>query len=659
MSQQDLEGQNVLAVAFQHHQAGRLEEAEQLYRGIIESTPDHADALYLLGALMGQRGRHEDAAGFLEAAVSAKPDHPDFHANLGNSLHALGRYEEAAAACRRALELKPDQAEIHNNLGNSLAALDDTTGALEAFDRALSLRPDFYLAHANRGHALWRAGRLDDAEKACRRAIEGEAELAIAQLILGNCLSEQDRIGEADAAYSRALEIDPRSADAHNNLGMLRIRQCRLEDARSAYLRALKLDPDNPEISANLVFLETYLADSPNTQLDLARDWCRRFAKAPDQPAPPFPNTPNRGRRLRVGYVSTDFRHHPVGNSLSGVLVNHDKETVEVFCYANHRQSDDRTAELRACADHWRVIDGVPDAVACRQISDDGIDILVDLIGHCSGNRLALFAARPAPVQATWLGYFASTGLDAMDYVIADEVVIRPREEHLFTETVVRLSDSYLHFSPPAFDLEAGPPPAGEAGFVTFGSLNRLAKINTDTLGVWAEILRRVPGSRLLVRSKEFADTAFRAEFLRSFEELGLATDRIDLEGGAPYREFLDTYRRVDIALDSILYQGGVTTFEALWMGVPVVSLAGDRMVRRPSVTILRAAGLDHLTADSADDYIRIAVELAADIDGLTSLRRQLRGQILASPVGDAARFTRGLEGVYRDMWHRWCETRT
>ena len=366
-------------------------------------------------------------------------------------------------------------------------------------------------------------------------------------------------------------------------------------------------------------------------------------------------NQPVADRRLRIGYVSADFGNHPVGYFLANVLPAHDRKQFEVFCYSNRAVEDDMSKRLRESTDHWRSIYRASDAEAGKTIRQDQIDLLVDLSGHTGGNRLMIFADRQAPVQVSWLGYFGTTGLTTMDFVLADRFVAPGEADAYFTETVWRLPDSYLCFSVPELSIEVQAPPAASGQWVTFGCFNNYAKISPETVALWVQVLNSVTHSRLLLKTHHLGDGNIRQKLLNQFGAHGISSDRISLEGASPRAELLASYNRVDIALDPTPYGGGTTTAEALWMGVPVVTLRGKTWVGRVSESILNAVGASEWVAVDNTEYVEIAARLASDITRLAELRTHQRLKFTSSPLCNSSTFTLNLEKAYREMWKAWC----
>jgi len=684
-----------------HHQAGRLAEAEACYQQVLAAQPGHADALHLLGALAQQVGRHDLAVDLIRQAIRRNPGNPVYYCNFGFALRDQGMLEEAVAACREAIRLAPDFAEAHTNLGLALMGqgkLDEAVAeygeairlkpglaepysnlggvlgrqgrleeAVAACREAIRIRPDFAEACSNLGAALYQQGDLDEAERACREAIRLKPDHAEAHSNLGSVLRDQGKLDEAIAACRTAIDIRHFSAEAHYNLGNALYDLGRLDETVAAYRQAILFKPDFIQASTGLLTCLNYDARVSNAMLfDAHRAWNERHAQAMPRPAA-YANGRGAGRRLKVGYVSADFRQHSVAYFLEPLLRHHDHDAVEVFCYAQVVRPDAVTARFKALADHWVETAGMSDERLAERIQLDGIDILVDVGGHTAKNRLLVFARKPAPVQVTWLGYPNTTGLDTIDYRLVDAVTDPEGEADAFaSETLVRLPGGFLCYGAPKDAPAPGPPPCladgtgtgTSAGTVTFGSFNNPAKLSSATLDAWAGLLARLPAARLLLKGKPFSYPVTRAWYLERLRRRGVAAERVELvPWAADGAAHLALYDRVDIALDPFPYHGTTTTCEALWMGVPVVMLRGGRHAGRVGASLLSQAGLADLIAGSVEDYVDTAAALAADPARLAGLRRSLRPRMAASPLCDAAAFARNVETAYRTMWQRWCAT--
>jgi len=669
----------VLGAAVSHHQAGRLAKARQFYGQVLAQQPNHAVALHLLGVVDFQEGDAESAVARIERAVALRPDYADAQSNLGNVLKEAGRLDDAVAACRKAIALKPDFADAYNNLGNALLALDRLDEATAAFRKVVTLAPGHAAAQNNLGNVLRRQGQLDDAVVALQAALAQQPDFAEAHNNLGNALSDQRKLDEAVGRYRKALALKPDYAEAygnlgntlrrqgkgseavemcrkavtlkpdfaeaHNNLGLVLSEQGKTSDAMAAYRAALAAMPGSAAAHSNLLFCMNYDAEVPQQEiLAESRRW--NAAHAPGQV--PRPASSGSGGRLSVGYVSPDFVEHSVSYFLEPLMAAHDREHFEVFCYAEVANPDATTAWFRELADHWCTTVGMTDATLGQRIREDGMDILVDVAGHTAENRLPAFAERPAPVQVTWLGYPNTTGLAAMDYRLTDAIADPPGEaDALHSETLVRLDDGFLCYAPPA----DAPAPSRDSGPLTFGSFNNLAKVTPQVVETWAAVLRQVPHSRLLLKSRPFADAPTRQRYADMFAGHGIEPARLDLLAHiAGTAGHLAAYARIDIGLDPFPYNGTTTTCEALWMGVPVVTLSGNRHAGRVGASILTRLGLDDLVADSRESYVEAAVTLANDSARLAALRQDLRARMQASPLCDGVAFARNVEAAYRQM---------
>lgn len=549
-----------------------------------------------------------------EASARRGFDGPGWHL-YGHTLALLGRNADAIRALERATDLDPGDADALYSLASVWRDSGDAARAVELYRRVTALRPQ--------AHAAWVA--------------------------LADLHAEADA-DEAEALYERALAIAPASAEAHYNLGNLLLRCGRADDAIERYRSALAIQPSFVRAYSNLLCALNYAdSASPEAIRDAHFEFDRRYAQGLARPAPP-PRTRGRGDHLRVGYVSPDFRDHAVGRLVEPALEHHDRERVIVHCYSDVKKPDARTARLRGYAAAWRDIVGLDDGAVAAAIREDRIDVLVDLTGHTEDHRLLVFARKPAPVQVTWIGYPNTTGLAAMDYRITDALADPAgATEQLHSERLFRLPEVYLPCTAPAERIDPGPPPSASLGRVTFGSFNNVAKVSGTTLRLWARVLQALAGSRLLMVTVPEGRT--RARLLDAFARHGVSADRIELRGRLSHDAFMRTHREVDIALDTFPYHGTTTTVHTLWMGIPVVTLAGDTHRARAGVSLLANAGCGDLVAQSEDEYVSVATGLAGDGARLHALRATLRERVERGPIMDGARFARVLEGAYEEMY--------
>ncbi|MGZ3315252.1 MAG: O-linked N-acetylglucosamine transferase, SPINDLY family protein [Caulobacteraceae bacterium] len=611
--------------AYQHFLAGQVPEAEIAVRRALRADPRHADSLHLLGVIAGYSGQPQASLDLFEQALAVNPDFAAAHANRGVALMALGRRDEGVASFNRSVELNPEHLHGWHGLGNALGAQNDFAGAEAAFRKALAISPGAYEVRNNLGQALQRQGRLDEAVEAFREAAGQAPASSTIEYNLGVALQLLGRPEEALTHYRRALELQPDYVQAHSNI-----------------LLALNYLPG---ISA-----ETLLEEHRAFDVQQAR----RFMPVP----PPWPNAKDPERRLRIGYVSGDFHIHPVGNYFVGPLEQHDRAGFEVFCYSTHTQEDEVTVRIAHATDHWRDLSGLSDDQAAGLVWHDQIDILVDLSGHTDKNRPLLFARKPAPVQVSWLGYPGTTGLSAVDYLVMDACTLPPGADWA-VEKVVRLPHGRFCYSPPLYTPEVSEPSARPDGAVVFGSFNNLGKVGPDVVRLWARVLDAVPGSRLLLKWKELDQPSARKRVTDAFAAVGVGPDRLELRAGSSHAQMFAEYADMDIALDPFPFGGGLTSSEALWMGVPVVTLPQDRVASRQTLAFLHGLGLDDLAAKSEDDYVRIAAALAADPARRAELRQTLRQRMAAAPMNDPKAFGQALDAAYRQMWRRWCAGET
>lgn len=649
--------QRALQTAIAHHGAGHFAEAEAIYRRILEAQPRHPDAWHLLGVIAHQAGRSDIAVDFISRSIRLNSRNPAAHSNLGLAHARNGQLDRALAAYRRALELKPDHAEAHHGLGTVLATKGELEPARASYERALRFDRNHVNAHYNLGTTLAALDRLDEAIASYRRALALAPEHLEALTNLGAVFAKKGELDEARACYEKALALKPDHVEARNNLAGAQKDQGLLDDAIASYRQAVALNPKDPRFHSNLVYA---LHFHPGYDARAIHAEHLRWAQAHAAPLKsflrPHTNDPNPDRRLRVGYVSPDFCEHPVGRFLLPLLGAHDHENVEVFCYSDVRHPDPTTDQLRAHADVWRDTAGVSDGHLAGTIREDRIDLLVDLTMHMAHNRLPLFARKPAPVQVTYLAYASTTGLDTIDYRLTDPFLDPPgSDDRFYSERSVRLPETYWCYQPGIATPDVSPLPALPAGGrVTFGCLNNFCKVTSATLTAWGQLLCAVPGSMLVLHARE---GSHRARVRETLAHVGVDPARVRFIGYVSLREYFESYHSIDIGLDPFPYTGGTTTCDALWMGVPVVTLAGDTAFSRGGLSLLSNLGLPELAAHDTEEYVEIAAGLARNLPRLAELRASLRERVQRSPLTDAPRFARHMERAYREMWRGWCQT--
>ncbi len=633
---------------------GNPDAAVGCYRRALDIDAHSADTHNNLGIALAELGQAVEAVAAYRRALEFNPRHVDACFNLGIALTAAGQTDEAISCYRRAAAIEPGFLPAYVNLGTVLSLQGKPTEAIGAYQQALAIAPGLAEVHYNVGCVLKDQGRLEEAVAAFGRALDIDPNDAATHNSVGTVLRGQGKLGEAVAAFERALDINADLTEARNNLGNVLSDQGRIGDAIAVYERVLAIKPNDAAVRSNLLLNLNFLDDmSPENIFEEHLKWGKAHGGATAKTRPERRHPCAHAKRIRVGYVSPDFRTHSVAYFFEPLLAAHDKAAFEVFCYSLAARTDATTKRLKEAAEHWRSLVGVADEDAARLIREDRIEILVDLAGHTANNRLGIFAAKPAPVQIAWLGYPNTSGLAAIDYRLSDEHADPPgRADEVHSETLIRLDGGFLCYKGNEAAPLIAPLPASQNGYITFGSFNKLSKVRPGVVRVWSEILNAVPDSRLVLKSKSLADAWTRSSFAGMFAEHGISGDRLEMLRHVPaIDDHLEAYARLDVALDPFPYNGTTTTCEALWMGVPVVTLAGERHAGRVGASILNRVGLAELVAESPKAYVEIALGLANRIEELSRLRRALRERVKESPLSDASAFARTVEDAYRRTW--------
>ena len=597
------------------------DKAIECFNSVIKENPNHVLSLYNLGVVFTQTNSFASAIACLEKVKTLAPGHFEARNNLGLCYLGIREQEKARKEIMQAITIAPEYAEAHYNLGNVYKDLGNWDEALASYNKAISIKPDYAEAHNN----------------------------------LGNVYNDLGSWDEALASYNKAISIKPDYAGAYNNLGSVYKNLGNWVEALASYNKAISIKPDYALAHSSLLFSEQYRpGHSAKSLFELHCKWDERHGQNFRLDWPIHGNVPEPERKLRIGFVSPDLGRHPVGYFTVLLLENLSGHKIETICYSD-RIGDDLTKRIKSAANVWRDTHNVFDEDLSQIITSDEIDILIDLSGHSANNRLLVFARKPAPVQVTWAGYVGTTGLSAMDYLVSDMYSTREEEEPYYREKIIRMPDGWLCYEPPDFAPNVGPLPSNRNGSITFCSFNNPAKINEEVVSVWARILDGVVNSRLLIKYKGIDSKACIERLTAMFEAKGINQTRLVLEGPSPHAELLGRYNDVDIALDPFPYSGGLTTYEALWMGVPVITVPGETFASRHSQSHLSTIGLPELVARNRDDYVKLAVELANDGDRLTSLRANLRETMASSPICDGENFAAGFATIMREIWRNWC----
>ncbi len=601
---------------------GNPSEALSLCAQILSESPDH-HATWLLQCRLQRERQHLDAAlASAQHALKLAPKAAESHAEAAATYYAMRNHYPAVQHYYKAHELAPQEAEYPYQMGLIMQIMAKHEEAIQCFMKALTL------------------------DRSMTRAFNR----------LGTVLADAGRYEEAILAFHRALKLAPDDKDVHANLASTYIQCGRIDEAVASYRRASELAPDEPEIEGRYIFASNYLpALTAGDKQALHRHWAEKHAPV-DLMQKEHTNDRSPQRKLRIGYVSRNFLHHPVSAFLLPLLKKHDRSQFEIHCYAFNLRVDDVTNQIRSLCDHWLDVAKWDVEKVIEQIRADGIDILVDLSGHEYTHQMRVFARKPAPVQVSWLGYFNSTGMAAMDYFISDEVSSPSGQEAQFSEQLLRLPRTRFCYEPERYAPACSKLPARKNGYITFGCFNNLAKVNDEVIALWAEVLQAVPDSRVLLKTRAMNDEATRNDYAARFARHGIAAERLLFRPfSTKHIEVLRAYAEVDIALDPFPFTGGLTTCEGLWMGVPLVTLAGDSLVARQGASFLGCLDMQDWVAQNRADYVRIAAEKSRDLDALAETRKTLRERMKRSPLTDGAAFACNMEHALRNIWQDWC----
>jgi len=680
----------MLQQAIRYHQAGQLEQAETIYHNILKIQPKEANALNFLGVIAYQRKNYDAAVELISKAIKINSSILGFHNNLGNVFKELKRFDEAIKSYQRALALDRNFPEIHYNLAIAFKALGKNDSAIQCYEKAIQLKPDYADSHNNLGLIFQEQGKFLSATTCYQRALVSNPKHANAHYNLGNVFREQGKWNEAVENYQKALTLNPNDIKIINNLGVAFEEQDKFAEAIECYERVMTINPNYADAYGNLAnifkikgmidesieYAKKALTIEPAVKCHSNFVYTLNFSMNYDRAAifkehqkfneqhclplarliQPHRNERNPDKRLKIGYISPDFRKHSVAYLTEPVFANHNHAQFEIFFYYTHTKIDAVTQHLQKFADRWVNCYGLSDEALAEKIRRDKIDILVDLSGHMAHNRLLVFARKPAPIQVTYLGYPNTTGLTAIDYHITDNYV-DPEGigEQFNSEQLIRMPHSYYVYNPIEDSPDINTLPALENNYIRFCSFNSYSKFNTKTLSLWAEVLQAVPHSKFIVKTKALNDVERRLHFEQQMKHLGIETERLELGYIATANQVFEHYNRMDIALDAFPFNGATTTCQALWMGVPVVTLVGETHVARAGLALLSTVGLTELIAYTSKEYVEICVKLVSDLNYLNKIRMTMRERLLASPLIDGKSFATQLESHYRTIWQKWC----
>ena len=643
-----------------YRQTGALDASRTAYDQALVLQPDYLQVLSNLGEWCIVKGVNEEALDWFEKALVIDPGFFEARLNKTAALFELARFEEARDVSEKLVFDEPLRAEAYINLGNLLVHTGKTKQGIKHYKKALELQPGCPEAHFNLAALLGSKTDLANTISYLERRLKIGGESVHNLCMLAAAHQAGGHIGKAEELSRRILERQPNNITALITLGSCLGSSGDSSAAVELYERVIELDATQAVMGSNVLFEYNNIADMRRGALfNLHSKWAERHSHllADNLSFPDHDRSP--GRKLRIGYISGDFVAHPVGFLLRDILGNHNSDQFEVHCFSMVIRPEDVLPELRKAAKTWEEIFFLTDEEVVELVRKVKIDILVDLSGHTASHRLLVFGRKPAPVQAEWIGYFHSTGMTAIDYFITDRHTSPAESGQLFSETPVYLPHTRFCYGPPDYAPEVASVPSERTNFLTFGSYNRLPKLTDEAIAAWCAILIAIPGSRMIIKSSAFSEAVVEERLLTRFSHHQITPDRLVLREGSPHREMLAEYGEIDIALDTFPFNGGMTTLEALWMGVPVVTIAGDTVVSRQSVSALANIGLaDELAFPDVEAYVAGAIALAQNPKRLAELRRELRPRMEASPLRQSKQFTKDLEDLYRRMWVAWCEGR-
>jgi predicted O-linked N-acetylglucosamine transferase (SPINDLY family) len=672
---------------------GKFADAVEALRKSYQLNANDVETLTNLAAGLAAQNRTDEAIGFYRKAVQSQPEFAQLYLSLGDVHRTKGNWNEALSVYQQAIQKWPFLAWAHYGMAKVFEAQRKLNDTITSYQRAVQAWPFFAEAHRDAGHVFRSLGQLQPALLAYRQAFQCKPDDPDTLTQLGSIGVHMSQLNDAQSYFEKALKINPAHAEAHHGLGMAYTFQGKIDEAEQCFREACRLSPNFAvprynlglalQSQGNIVEARKYLQEAvrlnPNDpvahgsllssmncdpEVDNATLLAEhvRWAESHAPPSSAWPvhdNSPDPNRTLRVGYLSPDFRLHAVAYFMEPILAHHNRRQIESYCYADVAAPDSMTQHLQSRAHQWRQTVNMPHEVLFNGIGQDKIDILVDLAGHMGNNRLQLFARKPAPIQVSYLGYPATTGMKAIDYRIVDAVTDPPGEPVAHTEELVRLPDIFCcYLGPPHLPLDTSPP-SQRTGTVTFGSLHKVEKINDQVVELWCAILKDIATARLLL-GRDTLQGKTTERLMARFAERGIDCSRVVLRQANSFSfQHMQLYDEIDISLDTFPWSGHTTACESLWMGAPVITLRGKRFAGRMVASVLTCLGLTELIAETPEEYRRLAVKLANDLPRLANFRGRLRSTMVQSPLCDGAAFTKKLEDAYRWMWRRWCEKKS
>lgn len=640
--------------AVQFHQNGHLTQASNLYQQILECDPNHVDSLVNLAAIV-YNSDPQESLNLLRTARNIAPDNGSVHFNLGNLLHRHGFRKKAIQEFREVIRLQPQNAEAYFRLGNLFSENGRLEDALFCYQKAFQLKPEDVRVLNNLTDVLHRQGKDAQAEEMAKKTLELNPNLVEAHGNLGNVYKKQGNYEKAEFHFKEALKLEPDQAKVLYHLGATLLFSNRHKEASEHLRKAVEINPEFYQSHSSLVYALNYIEQQDQQHVfEEHRQWGTQHSAGIQEEGWPWIERDLR-KKLRIGFVSPDFRAHVVALFIQQLFKHYDKNQFEFYGYAEVENPDGYTSTFMNLLDGWRSTIGVPDQEVYQTIKNDHIDILIDLAGHSAGNRLKVFSMKPAPIQVSYLGYINTTGLQEMDYRFCDAYVNPHKTQAYYTEQLIHLPGSFSCYEP----INPSPPVAETPGltnqYVTFGCFNNTNKLTPGTIRVWSELLKELPSSKLLLKSSHLNDPQTIERFKVQFLEQGVKEEQLIFEGSSEIYEYLASYNKIDIALDPFPHNGGTTSHDLLWMGVPMITLEGDRYVSRFGLSILTNLGYPEWIASNEKEYIHKASALASDLDALNTIRLGLREKMNTSPLCDGTTFSRNFERTLRSLWEEFC----
>jgi predicted O-linked N-acetylglucosamine transferase (SPINDLY family) len=640
--------------AVQLFQKGNFEESNKLLTYILNIQAKNVDALHLKGVILGIQQKPKDAQQYFEKALKIKPNSSIINFNLAKSFSDSDNDIKAIPFHVATTRLNPKNYNAWLNYGISLDKLQRYDEALIAYETAINLDQNLALAWSNRGATLKDLKKSEEALNSCDKAIALEPELAVAWMNRGNAQKDLHQYQQALVSYDKAIDLKPDFAEAFYNRAVTLTDVGRCALALDNYREVIRLNPDHLEARSNLLFTINYVESFSQENAVVEAKRYGTLISSRSNPKYKSWKCNSKTPKLKIGFVSGDMRNHPVGYFIEGLIEHLDTTKFEIHAFPTTTSSDDLTRRLKPFFEEWTPIHGKSDIDAASAIHQKGIHILFDLSGHTAHSRLSVFSFKPAPIQVTWLGYFATTGIPEIDYFLSDPHMSPPNEPNHFTEKIWKMAEIWLCMKTPSPTIPISQIPALSNGFLTFGCFANLSKINEKVVSTWASILRQIPESRLLLKNSQFSDPTLIQYIQRQFVQYGISVNRLNFEGPESRSVYFEAYNRVDFVLDTFPYPGGTTSIDALWMGVPVLTLKGDRFLSHLGESIAINAGQSDWIAEDIDDYINKAIYFSSNLEIIKHLRNSLRERVLNSPIFDTPRFAKNFGEVLQGMWgHR------